>query len=511
MSITQGLHRSLQIDPSATAVTCQGRVRTFEEHAERIARLGAGFRGLGGAPGDRIAIVSLNSDRYLEFLLACSWIGAVFSPLNTRWSATEAEFGVNDAGSRVLVVDETFAPLADKLRALCPSVEHVVYLGDSGCPKTMVSFEELIEGGEVIEDLHVDDATVAGVFYTGGTTGFSRGVVLTHANLKASAIGSLACGDILAPGPMLHVAPLFHLAGIWPWLIQLFSGGAHVVLPTFDPAQVVSAVNDHMVTNVFMVPTMVHRFLEHLSSAQATVPSLQRLLYAGSPIPEAVLDRLQRQLSEVGLCQVYGMTELAPVATVLLPDDHYGAHRTSAGRAAIHSVVKAESVDGKDCQRGEVGQILVRGDCVMQGYWNRPEETAAALAGGWMHTGDAGYLDEDGFLFVVDRIKDMIVTGGENVYSVEVENALSSHPAVFTCAVIGVPDDQWGECVHAVIVPVEGSTVELEELRAHVSKRIARYKAPRSMELVPALPVSAAGKVLKRELRAHVARSGETS
>ena len=256
---------------------------------------------------------------------------------------------------------------------------------------------------------------------------------------------------------------------------------------------------------------MVHWFLEHLSSAQATVPSLKRILYAGSPIPEAVLDRLQRQLPEVGLCQVYGMTELAPVATVLLPDDHYGAHRTSAGRAAIHSVVKVESVDGNDCHPGEVGQILVRGDCVMQGYWNRPGETAAALADGWMHTGDAGYLDEDGFLFVVDRIKDMIVTGGENVYSVEVENALSSHPAVFTCAVIGVPDDQWGECVHAVIVPVGGSTVELEELRAHVSKRIARYKAPRSMELVSALPVSAAGKVLKRELRAHVARSGETS
>jgi acyl-CoA synthetase (AMP-forming)/AMP-acid ligase II len=501
MSITQALHRSVQATPEQIATRCGDRTRTFAEQAERVARLAGALRALGVEPGDRIAVLGVNSDRYLEFLLGASWAGAMFNPLNIRWSLLELEYGINDSQSRVLAVDDQFVAMAGDLRNRCSSIKQVIYLGDGRCPDGMLSFEDMISGGDLVADAGVPATSPAGLFYTGGTTGAPRGVTLSHANLLESALGSLASGDVLSPGPMLHVAPLFHLAGIWPWLIQMEVGGTHVILPGFDPERVIAAAEEYSVANVLLVPTMIQRLLDHVVSKNLAIPSLRRLLYAGSPIPEVVLDQLQRVLPDVELCQVYGMTELAPVATVLLPADHVGTPRRSAGRAAAHAKVRVVGPGDRDLPPGDVGEILVQGPNVMLGYWNKQEETATALRDGWMHTGDAGYLDDGGFLYVVDRIKDMIVTGGENVYSVEVENAVLSHSAVASCAVIGVPDERWGERVHAVVVLEPGCALDINELRSHLKARIAGYKAPHSLETIEALPISAAGKILKRELR----------
>jgi acyl-CoA synthetase (AMP-forming)/AMP-acid ligase II len=246
---------------------------------------------------------------------------------------------------------------------------------------------------------------------------------------------------------------------------------------------------------------MIQMIVDHPRVRDFDLSSVRGIVYGASPIAQAVLERAMRAFPQARFAQAYGMTELSPVATLLGPEDHLAGRLRSAGRAAPHAEVRIADAEDNEVPRGTVGEILVRGGHVMLGYWNRPEETEAALRGGWMHTGDGGYMDDEGYVYIVDRMKDMIVSGGENVYSAEVENAVSAHPSVAACAVIGVPDEEWGERVHAVIVCHPGATVTVEEIRDHAKQSIAGYKTPRTIELVDALPVSGAGKILKRELR----------
>jgi acyl-CoA synthetase (AMP-forming)/AMP-acid ligase II len=370
-------------------------------------------------------------------------------------------------------------------------------------PDGLVAYESLLEHGTV-EDVRVGGDTLAGIFYTGGTTGFPKGVMLSHTNLIVSALGSSSTGNFLVPGGrLLHAAPMFHLADLAAWNGRNLIGGSHVIVPMFTPDGVIAAIEKERPSDALLVPTMLQMLVDSPAIKEADTSSLQKVIYGASPISEALLERVARALSSAALMQAYGMTELAPVATMLSPEDHQDpVLRRSAGRAAPHAEVRIVDENDVEVPRGTVGEIVVRGAHVMLGYWNKPEETAAALKGGWMHTGDGGRMDDKGYVFVVDRIKDMIVSGGENVYSAEVENAVAQHPAVAACAVIGVPDTEWGERVHAVVVPAPGATIEIEELREHTKSLIAGYKAPRSMEVVDALPLSGAGKVLKRELRA---------
>jgi acyl-CoA synthetase (AMP-forming)/AMP-acid ligase II len=271
----------------------------------------------------------------------------------------------------------------------------------------------------------------------------------------------------------------------------------------FTPDGVLDAIQKHQVTDALLVPTMLQMLVDSPAIQDADLSSLLKVIYGASPINEGLLDRIGKAMPGVSLTQAYGMTELSPVATMLSPEAHQDpVLRRSCGRAAPHAEVRIVDADDKEVPRGEVGEIVVRGGHVMLGYWNKQAETDAAVIDGWMHTGDGGRMDEAGYVFIVDRIKDMIVSGGENVYSAEVENAVATHPSVAACAVIGVPDAEWGERVHAVVVLQPGTSLEIEALREHVQERIAAYKAPRSMEVIEALPLSGAGKVLKRELRA---------
>ena len=502
MQVTQALHRQLQQEPDRPLTVFGGRVRTVAESADRVARLAGALRSAGAGAGDRVGMLSLNSDRFHEFLLAVPWAGAVVNPVNIRWSPAEVAYSLADCDTRVLLVDDAFAPVIPELRERAPGLQTVIFCGDGPQPDGTLHYEELVAENPPAEDARRGGGDLYGVFYTGGTTGDPKGVMLSHDNLLASFMGVAAAGLVSRGQRLMHAAPMFHLAAGSAWLGGMFTGCTHVIVPVFTPAAVAAAISEHKVTDVLLVPTMIQMLIDAPQTAGADLTSVQRVIYGASPISAAVLERARKRLESAAFIQAYGMTELAPAATLLTPADHDDpALAQSAGRAAAHVEIAVVGPDDTELPRGRVGEVVVRGDNVMVGYWNKPEQTAAALRGGWIHTGDAGYLDDRGYLFIVDRLKDMIITGGENVYSAEVENALAGHPAVSACAVIGVPDPTWGERVHAVVVLQPGREVTGEELRQFCRGQIAGYKLPRSVAFADALPISGAGKILKRELR----------
>lgn len=513
MYLTQALHRNVQQTPDLPATVFGDRVRTWRECAERVSRLAAALRSLGVGSGDRVAILSENSDDFHDVQLAVPWADAVTVPLNTRWSAAEVGFAVHDAGAVALVVDDAFLDMAEPVRAPAAALSVVVHTGNRPSPQGVHRLEDLIAESTPIEDARRRGDSLAAIYYTGGTTGTPKGVMLSHANLVVTALATAASGEFMTPGGrLLHSAPMFHLADGAGWIARNILGGTHVILSKFTPAAVADAVQLHQITDMFLAPTMIQMFVDSPAAQHTDLSSLRHLIYGASPISQALLERTMRLLPEVKLLQAYGMTELSPTTTILTSGDHGDpALRRSAGRAVGIAEVKIVDEQDAEVTRGVIGEITARGPHVMQGYWNRPQETAHALRGGWMHTGDAGFMNDNGYLFVVDRIKDMIVSGGENVYSAEVENALAQHPAVAACAVIGVPDDQWGERVHAVVVLHPEHTATGAQLQDHCRALIARYKAPRSVDFVDALPLTPAAKVDKRALRKTYWKSEDRS
>jgi long-chain acyl-CoA synthetase len=506
MNITHGLRRALQINPTGLATVFGGRRRNWQEIGERVSQLAAGIRALGANPGDRVAILSLNSDRYLELYLATAWAGAVIVPLNIRWSTLENEDAMRDCRAQVLFVDKAFAATGAALANALPGLK-LVFADDGDAPAGTESYEALLLRSQPIPDAMRVGADLAGIFYTGGTTGRSKGVMLSHGNLIADAMNAIGEGLFPSSSVYLHAAPMFHLANGAAMYSLLLNGGSNVIIQSFTPEGVMAAFQNERATDVLLVPTMIQMLVDHPALGSYDLSSVKNIIYGASPISEAVLGRAIAALPNVQFTQAYGMTELSPIATILHWHEHIGDSRAKgrhrgAGRAAIGCEVRIVDGDDKPLPVGAVGEIAVRGDNVMMGYWERPEETAKAVIDGWMHTGDGGYMDEDGFIYVVDRVKDMIISGGENVYSVEVENAIAQHPAVAQCAVIGIPSERWGEQVHAVVVTKGNATVSAAELIEFSKTLIAGYKCPRSVDISEnPLPLSGAGKVLKRELR----------
>ncbi len=507
MQLTQPLHKSLNECPNKVATIFGGRQQSWRELVGRVASLAGGLRELGMARGDRVAMLGMNSDRYLEYVYGVLWGGGVIAPLNVRWSALEIAYALDDCDASVLFVDDAFRPMIEALREHSQSLKTIVYVGESQAPEGTVAYEDLLAKSAPVDDARCGGDDLAVLLYTGGTTGKPKGVMLSHINLLSNIFASMMTiprDELAVPG--LHAAPPFHVAGLGHILQFSLRLGTHVLLPSFEPGKVLEVIEKHGVAETFLVPTMLRMLLDHPDFPKRDLSSLRLLRYGASPMDTALLERALRELPRVRFAQAYGMTELSPTITVLTPEYH-----TEQGRAAGKlmsagvpvPLAEVRVVDGNDTPLppGKVGEIVARGPMVMKGYWNQPAQTAEALRNGWMHTGDAGYIDEDGFLFVVDRIKDMIVTGGENVYSAEVEDAILQFPKVSQCAVIGVPDEKWGERVHAVIVPKPGETVEQDELLAHCRNLIAGFKCPRSMEVRDALPMSGAGKLLKFKLR----------
>ena len=502
MSLTQALHRAAQQNPSGLYSICTDREFTHLQTLERVSRIAGGLRSLGVRSEDKVAILALNSDLYLQSVLATAWADALIVPVNTRWSLAEIADSLEEAEAKVLIVDDAFVDLGRRLLTAVAGISSLVY-GGAGAPvEGLASIDEMARTAPAVPDAHRGGDKALGLFYTGGTTGRSRGVVLSHNALDTSALGFAAVRTIGANSVCMVSAPLFHLAQFSGWAAAALAGVTQVVVPTFDPVAVMAQIQDHRVTRAVLVPTMLHALLNHPDAGRYDLSSVDTVVYGGSPIAQATLEYAREFLPSAGFLQVYGMTEMAAVVTTLIPEDHSGDLTKSAGRAAPHVMIGVVDPEtGHELPVGSVGEIIVRGANMMTQYWRRPEETAAVIKGGWFHTGDAGFLDEHGYLFVVDRVKDMIVSGGENVYSVEVENAVAKHPAVSQVAVIGVPDDKWGERVHAVVVLKPGATLELTELQDSCREKIAGYKCPRSLSVVDSLPISPAGKILKRDLR----------
>ena len=506
MYLTQSLRRAVQCHAKRTATISSPRQRTYADHADRVARLAAVLQSLGLERGGRVGMLALNSDRYVEYFYGTWWAGGAVNPVNFRWSAAEIAYSMDDCDTRILLVDEQFKSTGVDLLGRSRSLRTLIYTGDGPTPDGMLSYEALLEATAPVPDANCSGPDLAAVMYTGGTTGFPKGVMLSHDNLCANALAALAASVTRADGRALLIAPLFHIAAVTLMLAHGTACGTFVIAPVFTPLATLQAVQQHHVTHLLLVPTMIQMTVDHPDAGQYDLGSLVSLLYGGSVISASVLQRAMQRFPNASFVQVYGMTELSPCATYLSAEDHRSAGTRpemlrSAGRATLSTEVRIVDEQGLEVPMGTVGEVAVRGANVMLGYWNKPEQTAAVLRQGWMHTGDGGRLDQDGYLYIVDRLKDMIVSGGENVYSAEVENALAQHPGVGTTAVIGIPSDQWGEAVHAVVVLKSGASATAEDLIAHCHGLIANYKCPRSVEFRDSLPTTGAGKVQKTELR----------
>lgn len=508
MQLTQPLHQARLEKPDATALVCGPRRSTFAVLTDRVARLAAVLRAQGLQPGDRVAMLGHNSDHYIVFFYAVWWAGGVINPVNMRWSAREIAYSLDDCDTRILLVDENFHGTVAGLRSLSHSLRCLMHWGNGPAP----AGGELLDGpqrvgqAQPMADAARSGQDLAAVMYTGGTTGRPKGVMLTHANLTLNILAANQAATRPVDAVGITIAPMFHVGGMALALQLMQRLCRQVILPAFDELALLHAIADERGSETFLVPTMLKRLVEHPRFAEFDTSALQLVLYGAAPIDESLLALAQRALPAAGFCQLYGMTELSPVVTALPAWCHAPgqpvARLRSAGRAVTVAEVRIVDPQGQPVANGVVGEIVSRGPCVMAGYWNQPEQTAAALQGGWMHTGDGGWMDDDGFVYIVDRLKDMIVSGGENVYSAEVENAIALLPAVSMVAVIGVPDARWGERVHAMVVLRPGQALDAGALISHCREQIAGYKCPRTVEFCSALPLSAAGKLLKHELRA---------
>ncbi|MEJ8858281.1 long-chain-fatty-acid--CoA ligase [Variovorax robiniae] len=507
MSLTHPLHKGRREKPNDNAVVSGNTRLSFGQFADRVARLGAALQRLGMRSGDRVGMMSLNSHRFVEYFFGTWWGGGVINPVNIRWNPKEVAYSLDDCDTRILLVDDLFAPMAAELRKLSTSLRTVVYCGDGAVPEGMLGYESLLAEATPIEDAPHDADELAAIMYTGGTTGRPKGVMLTHGNVYTNALSSVATVPRDRRNASVVIAvPMFHVAGCGLSLQSMLRLVPQHVLPMFDEVAILQSIQAARATEIFLVPTMIKRVIEHPRFAEFDLSSLQMMLYGAAPIDVALLEQAMRALPQTSFSQAYGMSELSPTVAVLMPHCHLpgperGRMLRSAGTPVIAAEIRIVDAEDKEVPLGQVGEICARGPTVMKGYWNKPKETEAALRGGWMHTGDGGYMDEHGFLYVVDRMKDMIVSGGENVYSAEVENAIAQLPQVLMSAVIGVPDDKWGERVHAVIVKREGADIDADAIIAHCRDQIAGYKCPRSVEFRNELPLSAAGKLQKFQLR----------
>ncbi len=481
---------------------------TFDQHADRVLRLcDALTNQLGVGPGESFAVMALNGHQYEEIYHAAYLGAGVVNPLNLRLAGRELDYIIRDSGSEVIFVDAFFAQLIhDAVGSADDSpLRHTVLIGEGDVPHD-VNYEDLLAAATPYEPPEPEETDPVVLMYTGGTTGLPKGVLLDQ---RAEALNvyhaAIALGGLDREDNYLMQTPMFHAASMVGVLGMPAVGGKTTFIPMFNPAGVIELIEAEQVTMSVMVPTMIGMVLSDETYRPERLTSLRKLTYGASPMPSAILDRLMEDLPDLELSQGYGMTESASILTILPAGDHYpGSPKLRAAGPPLMGVeLSIQDEEGNILGTGEIGEVCAKGGNLMIGYWHKPEATEEAFRGGWYHTGDAGYLDSDGYLFLVDRVKDMIVTGGENVYSAEVESALSTHPAVAQVAVIGIPDDKWGEAVHAIVVLNPGMEVTPDELIAHCREHIAGYKVPKSVEFrTEPLPLSGAMKVLKRELRA---------
>jgi long-chain acyl-CoA synthetase len=511
MTVNSCLRRASRLHGTRIAIHHQDRQITYREFSGIVENSTRKLAALGAAKGDRVAVLMLNSPEYLDLYYSTALAGTIIVPLNTRWHLNEINFTLNDSGSKILFVDQRHASLSPQIRAGVPCLEHIVFIGAGQCPEELVDWLTVDSSG-ILPKEEPDEDEVVGLFYTSGTTGGPKGAMLTHRNLYTQAIHSMVAPlGISKDWKFLHSAPMFHLADAGAINAVTLSGATHCFIPSFDAEETLRAIERYRINNLVLVPTMINMVVNHPNFARYDLSSLKRVLYGASPMPLPLLRQAIDQL-RCEFAQGYGMTEVSAIATVLGPEDHrfedsdrQFAPVKSGGKAAVYMEIRVVDHHDNDVPVGEVGEIIARGPNVMKGYWNRPEISAEVLRGGWMHTGDLGTLDEEGFLYIMDRKKDMIKTGSENVYSPEVESVLCGHPAILEAAVIGVPHPTWGETIRAVVVTRPGAALSESELIAWCRERMTHFKCPTSVAFTDTLPKGGTGKVQKNVLRERFA------
>lgn len=515
MNLQLSLNKALTLWPEREAIIDGDVRRTYAQFGGRVARLQGLLADYGLTKGSVAAIIAPNGHEYMEVYYACALMGVVLNPINFRLAGREMAFILADSGASLVLVHTDFRNPVAEAMPQCPRVEQVLWIGKGKTAELeceAARYEEALAGAEdqAFTVAQVTGHDLAHLYYTSGTTGQPKGVMLTQYNVASHALVAVAEMGLSDRDTWLHVAPMFHLADAWAAFAITWVGGCHVFVPYFDPARVLGTIEAEGVTCSNMIPTMLNMMINHPALSEHDYSSLRFIASGGAPIaPETV-----KKIVDAFGCdyiQTYGMTETSPYLTFSLPKAHQMdldpeallEVKSRTGRSSIGVELKVVRDDGSEVEPDdtEVGEIIVRGPIVTPGYWNRPEATAEAIVDGWLYTGDLAVIDAEGSVNIVDRKKDMIVTGGENVYSTEVEYTLYEHSAVLECAVIGVPDEKWGEAVKAFVVLKEGESATAEELIDFVKERLARYKAPKTVEFIDAIPKTGSGKLYKKGLK----------
>jgi fatty-acyl-CoA synthase len=511
MAHGEQLSRIARKYPGRTAYISGDTIRTFGEVDRRVTRLANALAVRGLHHGDRLAVLMTNSIEMLETILAGWRLGAIVVPVNFRLVADEVGFILGDCGASVIVVDESLSPLVAAVRETSPAVREtspavrvVVVLGEPAAVAGAERYRDLVETpDESPVNGTVDEEDAALIMYTSGTTGRPKGAVLSHFNLLMSTLNSMVTQGIVGYDDVWYGnLPLFHIGGLTGILPYLMGGGSAVIVPSgnFDSARAVEEMERFGVTGCVFVGMQWDDICNQVRASGARL-ALRRAAWGAANTPVEVLKKIGDVLPAVPIYSFFGQTEMSPVTCVLHAEDS-DRKRGSVGRPIMNVEARVVDDDGKDVGVGEVGEIVYRGPTVMQGYWHMPEANEAAFADGWFHSGDLCRMDEDGYLYVVDRKTDMIISGGENIYCPEVEAVLRAHPGVVDAALIGLPDAKWGETPRAVIVPVDPDDPPGEaDLIAWCKERLASYKKPTSVVVTDALPLNSAGKVRKPDLR----------
>jgi len=514
MHIWMTLEKAASLYPEKTAIMDGKTVLTYERTYARVGALALFFREKGVHVGDRIAICEVNSYAFFEAYYAAAGLGAILCPINYRLSAKEMAFILNDSGARWIIAGSRFGSVIQKTLDETPNIKGIIWIGDSqDLQKRVESFryDALVKTHESpFIPADIGDDQIAHLYYTSGTTGRSKGVILTHKNVCVHALAAIAELHLTDADIWGHVAPMFHLADAWATFAMTWVGGGHVMVGQFDPETVMAVIGEKRITLSNLIPTMLNLIVKHPKVNDYDFSSLRVVLSGGAPIaPELV--RMVMEAFGCDYIQTYGMTETSPYLTMSLLKEHLQhlpekeklSYKAKTGRPFLAVELKVVDDELKPVAPDglQVGEILVRGDTVTPGYWKRPEETEEAFVNGWLRTGDLAVLDSEGYVNIVDRKKDMILSGGENIFSTEVEYVLYMNPKILEAAVFGVPDEIWGEAVKAAVVLKPNVEATQEEIVKFCKIYLASYKAPKSIDFIEALPKTGSGKIYKRGLR----------
>lgn len=509
MQLANLAQRTARRHPDKIATIFGDRRQSWSQLMERVSRFAGALKQLGAAPGERLAILALNSDRYLEAQIAALWAELVLVPLNTDWSLEECTAVIHDTSASVLLVDEAFVDRAAALKSQTASLRSAIYLGERSGANGLLGFEDIIASADKVP---APAGTPAGdelacIYYTGGTTGFPKGVMLSHSSMFHSGVYASVEMAYSSDEVFLHAAPMFHLADGSQAVANTLFGITQSFIPKFDATSALETIESTGVTSLLLLPSMIQRLLDHPRFQESKTSSLKRLIYGDAPAFTDLRERVSEALPGIELYQAYGLTEMGPLVSILRPEDHLPVdgkpeRLQSVGRPMVGVDVKIVDSRFREMPSGDIGRVVACGKNAMTGYWNRPAETAQNLIDGWVLTGDLGYLDQDGYLYLYDRMDDAIETNGNYVSSIQAERALLAHPAVAEAAVIGIPDAGSGQRVHAIVVSTPGFTSSESELIEHCKALLGDRQSPTSISFrSEALPLTAPGKIQKRELR----------